>query len=128
MMEDAERRDLLRQLAEARTWARAEYWKHWGPNTDPDNPPEWLAGPRPSPQPPLASLPLLPADLTYVRVNGGRAIANVEDWGEPRPPAVGEHVAAVDGSQRLAAVIKEVRDEGTVVLEIPRFAQREPSD
>ena len=69
------------------------------------------------------SLPVLPADLTFVRVNGGRGFAQMVNWDYDDDPQTGQHVLAADGgSERLEAVILEIRDNGTIVLEFPAFA------
>lgn len=50
-------------------------------------------------------LPLLAADLMFVRVNGGRAYSGLVDWDEDRGPRVGDHVmvtAAPDRWKRLS--------------------------
>lgn len=51
---------LEEQLAEARAWARAEYWQRWDLRvTDPDHPPAWLMVDAPD----TREEPLLDADL-----------------------------------------------------------------
>jgi hypothetical protein len=67
------------------------------------------------------ALPLLPADLTFVRVNGGRGFASVTNWDEDTDPTVGMRVLAADGgSERLEAVIAEIRQD-VIVLSFPQF-------
>ena len=69
-------------------------------------------------------LPLLAADLTFVRVNGGRAYSGLVDWDdETRPPQPGDHVKVADGgSGPFEAVIEDVRADGTIVLSVLAFA------
>lgn len=71
-------------------------------------------------------LPLLAADLTFVRVNGGRAYSGLVDWDdETRDPVVGEHVMVADGgSGPFEAVIEDIRADGTIVLSVLAFARR----
>jgi hypothetical protein len=76
-----------------------------------------------------ASLPVLPADLTFVRVNGGRGFAQMVNWDYDDDPQPGQHVVAADGgSGRLEAVIVDIRDNGTIVLEFPGFARPRAGD
>jgi hypothetical protein len=64
------------------------------------------------------------ADLSFVRVNGGRAFAHLVNWDEAEPPALGQFVVAADGgSERMEALIVEIRQDGTLVLSIPKFAR-----
>ncbi|MGH8991820.1 MAG: hypothetical protein ACRDZ7_09880 [Acidimicrobiia bacterium] len=72
------------------------------------------------------ALPLLAADLTFIRVNGGRAFSGLVDWDEEdREPRVGEHVMVADGGDGpLEAVIEEIRPDGTIVLSVLAYAQR----
>jgi hypothetical protein len=72
------------------------------------------------------SLPLLAADLTFIRVNGGRAYSGLVDWDEEdREPRVGEHVMVADGGDGpLEAVIEEIRPDGTIVLSVLAYAER----
>lgn len=70
-------------------------------------------------------LPLLAADLTFVRVNGGRAYSGLVDWDETRQPQAGDHVMVADGgSGPFEAVIEEARADGTIVLTVRAFATR----
>lgn len=71
------------------------------------------------------SLPLLAADLTFIRVNGGRAYSGLVDWDEEdREPRVGEPVMVADGGDGpLEAVIEEIRPDGTIVLSVLAYAQ-----
>lgn len=70
------------------------------------------------------TLPLLAADLTFVKVNGGRAFADLVNWDEDADPYVGQRVVAADGgSERFEAIITEIRGDGTVVLSVPAYAQ-----
>lgn len=67
---------------------------------------------------------VVPADLTWVKVNGGRGFAHMVNWDVNEEglddPVPGQHVVAADGgSERLEAVIAEVRIDGTLVLEFP---------
>lgn len=72
---------------------------------------------------PREDLPFLPADLTWVKVNGGHSYGRLSNWDEDALPSVGQHVWAVDGdSEHLEAVITEVRDDGVIVLSFPAFA------
>ncbi|WP_416957804.1 hypothetical protein ACNKF0_09465 [Nocardioides sp. T5] len=71
----------------------------------------------------LQGLPVVPADLTWVRVNGGRGYAQIVNWDDDRAPTVGQRVLTADGgSERFEATITEVRANGTLVLEFPDFA------
>ena len=71
----------------------------------------------------VTTSPLLAADLTFVKVNGGRAYADLVNWEQDSEPTVGQHVLAADGgSERMAAVITEIRDDGTIVLSAPAHA------
>lgn len=71
----------------------------------------------------LHGLPVVPADLTWVRVNGGRGYAQLVNWDDDSAPTVGQRVLAADGgSERLEATITEVRANGTLVLEFPDLA------
>ena len=71
------------------------------------------------------ALPLLAADLTFVRVNGGSAYSGLVDWDEEeREPRVGDHVMVADGGDGpLEAVITEIRPDGTIVLSVLAYAQ-----
>ena len=71
-------------------------------------------------------LPLLAADLTFVRVNGGRAYSGLVDWDdETRQPQQGDHVNVADGgSGPFEAVIDDIRDDGTIVLTVLAYATR----
>ncbi len=67
------------------------------------------------------NLIVLPTDLTWVRVNGGRGIASMLNWDGDEDPVVGQRVLAADGgSERVEAVVAELRSD-TVVLEFPQF-------
>ncbi len=67
----------------------------------------------------LSGLPVLAADLTFVRVNGGRTFAHVANWDEDAPPQIGQLVVAADGgSQRLRATIRALRVDGTIELSL----------
>lgn len=70
-------------------------------------------------------LPLLAADLTFIRVNGGRAYSGLVDWDEEdRGPQVGEHVMVADGGDGpLEAAIEEIRSDGTIVLSVLAYAR-----
>ena len=71
----------------------------------------------------VTTIPLLAADLTFVKVNGGRAYADLVNWEQDSEPTVGQHVLAADGgSERMAAVIIEIREDGTIVLSVPAHA------
>jgi hypothetical protein len=72
------------------------------------------------------TFPLLAADLTFIRVNGGRAFSGLVDWDEEdREPHIGEHVMVADGGDGpLEAVIEEIRSDGTIVLSVLAYAQR----
>ncbi len=81
------------------------------------------------------NLIVLPTDLTWVRVNGGRGFASMSNWDGDGAPVVGQRVLAADGgSERIEAVVAEVRSD-TIVLEFPQFVRgtgqletrREPS-
>lgn len=70
------------------------------------------------------TLPVLAADLTFVKVNGGHAFADLVNWDEDADPYVGQRVLAADGgSERLEALITEIRRDGTVVLSIPAYTE-----
>ena len=63
--------------------------------------------------------PLLAADLTFVKVNGGRTFAHVCNWDEDTPPQVGQRVVAADGSSRqMPATITALRADGTIELSV----------
>ncbi len=71
----------------------------------------------------MTGLPVLAADLTYVRVNGGRAHADIVNWNEDADPVVGQHVLLAGGSsERLEAEIIEIRADGTVTLAVLAYA------
>jgi hypothetical protein len=60
---------------------------------------------------------VLAADLTFVKVNGGRTFAHISNWDEDTPPQVGQQVVAADGSsRRLPATITALRADGTIEL------------
>lgn len=64
------------------------------------------------------------ADLTFVKVNGGHAFADLVNWDEDADPYVGQRVLAADGgSERLEALITEIRGDATVVLSVPACAK-----
>ena len=44
------------------------------------------------------TVPLLAADLTFVKVNGGRAFADLVSWDEDADPYVGQRVVAAGPS------------------------------
>ena len=71
-------------------------------------------------------LPLLAADLTFVRVNGGRAYSGLVDWDdETHQPKQGDHVNVADGgSGPFEAVIDDIRADGTIVLTVLAYATR----
>jgi hypothetical protein len=61
--------------------------------------------------------PVLAADLTFVKVNGGHTFAHISNWDEGTPPQVGQQVIAADGgSRRLPATITALRADGTIEL------------
>jgi hypothetical protein len=65
------------------------------------------------------SFPVLAADLTFVKVNGGRTLAHMCNWDEDTPPQVGQQVVAADGSsRRIPARITALRADGTIELSI----------
>lgn len=67
------------------------------------------------------NLIVLPTDLTWVKVNGGRGFAAMSNWEGDDAPVVGQRVLAADGgSERIEAVVAEVRSH-MVVLEFPEF-------
>lgn len=69
------------------------------------------------------NLIVLPTDLTWVRVNGGRGFANTSNWDGDGAPIVGQRVLAADGgSERIEAVVAEVRSD-TIVLAFPQFVR-----
>jgi hypothetical protein len=66
---------------------------------------------------------VLPTDLTWVRVNGGRGFASMSNWDGDGAPIVGQRVLAADGgSERIEAVVAEVRS-GTIALAFPQFVR-----
>ena len=70
------------------------------------------------------TLPVLAADLTFVKVNGGLAFADLVNWDEDDDPHEGQHVLVANGgSERLEALITEIRGDGTVVLSVPAYAK-----
>lgn len=70
-----------------------------------------------------APLPVVIADLTWVRVQG-RSYGNLVNWDEDEPPQAGQRVTAADGSQNLEAVVTEVRADGVIVLAFPDAEQQ----
>ena len=69
-------------------------------------------------------LPVLAADLTFVKVNGGLAFADLVNWDEDVDPYEGQRVLVADGgSERLEALVTEIRGDGTVVLSVPAYAK-----
>ena len=69
------------------------------------------------------TLIVLPTDLTWVKVNGGRGFARTSNWDGDGAPVVGQRVLAVDGGlERIEAVMAEVRSD-TIVLAFPQFAR-----
>lgn len=75
------------------------------------------------------NLVVLPTDLTWVKVNGGRGFAYVSNWDSDDVPVVGQHVLAADGgSERLEAEIVAIRDDGVLVLEFSEFAETRQTD
>lgn len=74
-------------------------------------------------------LPLLAADLTFVKVNGGRAYSGLADWDdESRSPRAGDQVLVADGGTGpLDAVIDEVRRDGTIVITVLAYAASQPT-
>lgn len=71
-------------------------------------------------------LPLLAADLTFVKVNDGRAYSGLVDWDDDtRQPQHGDHVQVADGgSGPFEAVIDDIRADGTMVLTVLAYATR----
>ena len=70
------------------------------------------------------TLPVLAADLTFVKVNGGLAFADLVNWDEDVDPCEGQRVLVADGgSERLEALVTEIRGDGTVVLSVPAYAK-----
>lgn len=64
-------------------------------------------------------LPVLAADLTFIRTNGGRAYSGLVDWDEDREPHVGDHVMVADGGTGpLEAVIEDIRADSSIVLSV----------
>jgi hypothetical protein len=60
-------------------------------------------------------------------VNGGRGYADTANWEHDEPPVEGLHVWAADGgSERLEAVIAELRTDGTLVLLFPKYLDASP--
>jgi hypothetical protein len=66
-------------------------------------------------------LPVLAADLTYVKVNGGVAYSGLVNWDDEVGPTVGQHVLAADGSNEVEAVITEIRPDGDIRLSVPAW-------
>ncbi len=69
-------------------------------------------------------LPLLAATLTWVKVNGGRAVSSTADWEEDRDATVGEPVLVSDGGPFLRAEIVAVKSDGEIELLVPAFARK----
>lgn len=68
----------------------------------------------------IVDTPVLAADLTFVKVNGGRAFADLVNWDEDADPYEGQRVLLADaGSQRLEALITAIRGDGTLALPCP---------
>jgi len=75
-----------------------------------------------------SGLPVLAADLTYVKVNGGVAYSGLVDWFEVDPPIVGQHVMLDDGSNDpVEGVITDIRSDGALVLSVPAYVPASPS-
>jgi hypothetical protein len=71
--------------------------------------------------------PVLAADLTFVKVNGGRTFAHICNWDEDTSPRVGQQVLAADGSsRRLPARITALRADGTIELSMIGDSPRMP--
>lgn len=72
-----------------------------------------------------AKLPLLAADLTFARVNGGHTYSALVDWDlEGRAPMLGEQVLTADGSSEpVAAIIDALEEDGTIVLTIRSYGR-----
>ena len=69
-------------------------------------------------------LPVLAADLTFIRTNGGRAYSGLVDWDEDRDPRVGDHVMVADGGTGpLEAVIEAIRPDDSIVLTVLAYAK-----
>jgi hypothetical protein len=67
------------------------------------------------------NLVVLPTDLTWVKVNGGRGFASMSNWEGEGDPVAGQRVLAADGgSERIEALVAEVRND-RIVLEFPQF-------
>lgn len=70
-----------------------------------------------------SELPVLATDVTFVRVNSGRAYGDVVNCDEDADPVIGQHVLLADGgTERVEAVITELRPEGVIALAVPAFA------
>ena len=70
-------------------------------------------------------LPLLAADLAFVKSNGGRAYSGLADWDYDEELHAGDHVMVADGSRGpTEAVVEEIRPDGTIVLNVLAFAKR----
>ena len=70
--------------------------------------------------------PLIPVDLTSVHLNDGRATAPFADWDLDRDPVVGDRVLASDGGPSLPATITEVREDGSIVIQVDADHVRTP--
>ena len=69
------------------------------------------------------NLIVLPTELTWVKVNGGRGFASMSNWDGDGAPVVGQRVLAADGgSERIEAVVAEVRGD-TIVLAFPHLVR-----
>ena len=72
----------------------------------------------------LMNLPLLAADLSFVKSAAGRAYSGMADWDYEQQLCVGDHVLVADGSRGpTEATVEEIRFDGTIVLNVLAFAR-----
>ena len=72
----------------------------------------------------VMNLPLLAADLSFVKSAAGRAYSGMADWDYEQQLCVGDHVLAADGSRGpTEAIVEEIRSDGTIVLNVLAFSR-----
>lgn len=69
-------------------------------------------------------LPILAADVMWIKVNGGHAHSSLSDWEEDRDPVIGETVLISDGGPFVPAKIEAILPDGEITLLAPQYARR----